>query len=97
MDSPPLASVTDAVLLARSANLVLFVVQHNKVDKRLIKRSLLGFRKANPQILGVVLNAVDLDVQGRYYSNYYYYQYRHPRGGEDAAEARAPDAGGVKL
>ena len=35
IDSPPLASVTDALLLARHADIVLFVVQHNKVDKKL--------------------------------------------------------------
>ena len=30
IDSPPLASVTDALLLARHADIVLFVVQHNR-------------------------------------------------------------------
>ena len=39
VDSPPLASVTDALLLARHADHTLLVVQHNKVDKKLVKRS----------------------------------------------------------
>ena len=34
IDSPPLASVTDALLLARHADITLLVVQHNKVDKK---------------------------------------------------------------
>jgi Mrp family chromosome partitioning ATPase len=40
IDSPPLASVTDAQLLARYADLTTFVVQYNKADKKLIRRSL---------------------------------------------------------
>ena len=45
IDSPPLVSVTDALLLARIADCTVFVVQHNTVDKRLIKRSVTALRK----------------------------------------------------
>ena len=72
MDSPPLASVTDALLLARHADLVVAVVQHAKIDKRVIKRQLSALRRATPNLLGVVLNAVDVRAKG-----YYYYYYQH--------------------
>ncbi len=72
VDSPPLASVTDALLLARHADHVVLVVQHNKVDKKLVKRSVVALRKATPNLLGAVLNVVD--VRARSYQYYYYPQ-----------------------
>jgi capsular exopolysaccharide synthesis family protein len=71
MDSPPLASVTDALLLARHADIVVAVVQHDKIDKRVIKRHVGALRRVTPNLLGVVLNAVDIKAKGYYY---YYYQ-----------------------
>jgi len=72
VDSPPLASVTDALLLARHADHAVLVVQHNKVDKKLVKRSVAALRKATPNLLGAVLNVVD--VRARSYQYYYYPQ-----------------------
>jgi polysaccharide biosynthesis transport protein len=72
VDSPPLASVTDALLLARHADLAVMVVQHLKVDKRLVKRSVVALRRATPNLLGAVLNAVDVRARGYHY--YYYSQ-----------------------
>ena len=72
IDSPPLASVTDAQLLARYADLTTFVVQYNKADKKLIRRNLTALRKVTDTVLGVVLNAVNVRAKG-----YYYYYYPH--------------------
>ena len=52
IDSPPLASVTDALLLARHADHTVLVVQHNKVDKKLVKRSVAALRKVTPEPAG---------------------------------------------
>jgi polysaccharide biosynthesis transport protein len=78
MDSPPLASVTDGLLLARQADLMVFVVQHNQVDKKLIKRHATALQRVNPSLLGVVLNAVDVKAQGYYY--YYHYDQTRSEG-----------------
>lgn len=83
LDSPPLASVTDALLLARHADLSVLVVQHDKVDKKVVKHSLAALRKVNPNVLGAVLNAVDMKARG-----YYYYYY--PKKSERSAAATAP-------
>ena len=72
VDSPPLASVTDALLLARHADVSVMVVQHNKVDKKVVKRSVAALKKVSPNVLGVVLNQVDVQEKG-----YYYYYYQH--------------------
>jgi len=82
VDSPPLASVTDAQLLARMADTTVLVVQHNAVDKRLVKRSVASLRKAGAHVLGVVLNALPEIAR----SDYYYYSYR-PLGEVSAAPA----------
>jgi capsular exopolysaccharide synthesis family protein len=89
LDSPPLASVTDALLLARHADMTLLVVQHNKIDKRLIRRHAQALQRVNPNMLGVVLNAVSMDAKGYYY---YYYQEATDEGGgrrEPVAEKKA--------
>jgi capsular exopolysaccharide synthesis family protein len=93
VDSPPLASVTDALLLSRQADHTVLVVQHNKVDKKLIKRSVAALRKATPHLLGAILNVVD--VRSESYQYYYYSQRegekarREASSTEDSPEARA--------
>jgi Mrp family chromosome partitioning ATPase len=82
IDSPPLASVTDALLLARHADQTLLVVQHNKVDKKTVKRCAVALRKVAPSLLGAVLNAVD--VKARSYHYYYYPQGERAGGGRQA-------------
>jgi succinoglycan biosynthesis transport protein ExoP len=84
VDSPPLASVTDALLLARYADITVFVVQHNKVDKKLVKRNVSVLRRVADNVLGAVLNAVDLKGKP-----YYYYYYSHAYGKEPEAHPEA--------
>ena len=47
------------------------MVQQNKVDRTLVKRALLALRKVTPNVIGAVLNAVDVKTKGYYgYSDY---------------------------
>jgi len=89
IDSPPLASVTDALLLARHADLTVLVIEHNKVDKKLVKRSVAALRKATPSLLGAILNVVD--VRARSY-HYYYYPQREGASTGTAKPGAAGDA-----
>jgi capsular exopolysaccharide synthesis family protein len=91
LDSPPLASVTDALLLARHADITVFVVQHNKIDKKLVKRNVAALRKATPHLLGAVLNGVDVKSKG-----YYYYYYHQEQPSQPGAAAPAPGAAARK-
>src|SRR6185503_11874794 len=90
VDSPPLASVTDALLVARHADVAVYVVQHNKIDKKLVKRNVTALRKAAPNLLGAVLNSVDVKAKG-----YYYYYYQHDTGtaGKQPAAAKGLSSG----
>jgi len=91
VDAPPVASVTDALLIARHADLVVYVVEHNNIDKKLIRRSVTALRKVTPNVLGAVLNAVDIKAKG-----YYYYYYPHTPGAEGRAVKPRPKPVAVK-
>jgi capsular exopolysaccharide synthesis family protein len=76
VDSPPAISLADAVLLASQADMVVLVVRHAHTDRDAIARSLQQFRSVQANVVGVVLNNVDMRRAGQreyYYAGYYYY------------------------
>jgi capsular exopolysaccharide synthesis family protein len=89
LDSPPLASVTDALLLARHADLALVVVRYNSVDKKVVRRSVRSLKRVCPNVLGAVFN--DLDVKTRGYQYYYGYGYKSG-GNKSGDDPSAPGA-----
>jgi capsular exopolysaccharide synthesis family protein len=93
LDSPPVAAVTDALLLAQIADSTLLVVQQNKVDRAMVKRALSALRKVTPNVVGAVLNAVDVKTKG-YYGYEYYGSRKHrtDKGGKGGSGSRSrPD------
>jgi succinoglycan biosynthesis transport protein ExoP len=83
VDSPPIAAVTDALLLAPHSDSTLLVVQQNKVDRATIKRAAAALRKVTPHLIGAVLNAVDVKTKGYY--GYHDYEAKADRDGPPAA------------
>ena len=77
LDAPPIVSVIDPLLLAKLADMVLMVVRHNQVDRKLARRSLTALRRTEARIAGVVLNGVD-PKQDSYHYYYSYYSERSP-------------------
>jgi len=76
IDSPPVASLTDSILLASMVDMVAFVIRHNQADKELVRRCIANVRNVNPNLIGAVLNHVDLErssYRDYYYVGYYYY------------------------
>ena len=75
IDSPPILSVTDGVVLARSVDAVALVVRQGKSSKHVIRRARDLLIRAGAPITGVVLNAVDLnspEYQGYYGQSTYH-------------------------
>jgi capsular exopolysaccharide synthesis family protein len=76
IDSPPILSVTDGVILARVVDAVVLVIRHGKSSKHIVQRARDLLLRAGAPIAGLVLNAVDLnspDYYGYYgYSGYSY-------------------------
>jgi capsular exopolysaccharide synthesis family protein len=75
LDAPPIVSVTDPLLLAKLADMVLMVVRYNQVDRKLARRSLVTLRRTNARVVGVVLNGID-PKSDSYHYYYTYYQER---------------------
>ena len=74
MDSPPLLSVTDSVVLARDADAVVLIVRQGKSSKHALRRARDLLVRSGARIAGIALNAVDLNSP-EYYSYYGYYGY----------------------
>jgi capsular exopolysaccharide synthesis family protein len=60
IDSPPILSVADGVILARHADAVALVVLHGKSTKRAVRHARDLILRSGASITGIVLNAVDL-------------------------------------
>lgn len=74
IDSPPLLSVTDSVVLAPLVDAVVLVVRHGKSGKQAVRRARDLLLRAGAPLSGIALNAVDLNSP-EYYSYYGYYGY----------------------
>ena len=70
VDSPPIASFTDGVLIASMVDGVILVVHSGKSSRQVVRRSRQLLQDVGAKVFGVVLNKVDLSSQ----DNFYYYQ-----------------------
>lgn len=72
IDSPPIASFTDGVLIASMVDGVLLVVQGGKTSRNVVRRSRQLLQEVGAKIFGIVLNNVDLQRHDSYYYHQYY-------------------------
>jgi capsular exopolysaccharide synthesis family protein len=74
-DSPPVIAVTDALVLATQVDGVVLVLDFGEVTREAAKQTKELLEKVKANILGVVLNKIDMEKEGQYYPYYYYYYY----------------------
>ncbi|HPY62972.1 MAG TPA: polysaccharide biosynthesis tyrosine autokinase, partial [Kiritimatiellia bacterium] len=74
LDSPPILGVTDAAILASEVDGVLLVVQYRKYPKIISLRAKRMIENAGGQVLGAVLNNINIMRDDYYY--YYHYTTR---------------------
>jgi capsular exopolysaccharide synthesis family protein len=74
IDSPPVLSATDSLLISKLAEGVIVVCYTGKTTYDRLQRGLKSLREINANVLGLVLNAMDMK-KSNYYSYYGYYQY----------------------
>jgi capsular exopolysaccharide synthesis family protein len=78
VDSPPIASFTDGVLISSMVDGVILVVHAGKGSRQIIRRAKNFLEEVGAKIFGVVLNNVNLKNQGNhYYHQQYQAQYYH--------------------
>ncbi|MCU1285741.1 MAG: capsular exopolysaccharide family [Acidobacteriales bacterium] len=70
IDTPPVLSVTDAVLLSVQMDTVLLVIRSASTSKDALRRSRDVLAQVNARVMGVIVNAIDLHSPDAYY--YYY-------------------------
>jgi capsular exopolysaccharide synthesis family protein len=89
IDSPPILGVSDASVLANEADMTIIVVQHRKLPRQMLLRVKQAVENVGGNVLGVVLNNVDIrsDSQYSYYTSYY--TYYSPTNMPDSAAAGA--------
>ena len=74
-DSPPVLGVSDASLLVSKADATLVVLQPRKMPLKALLRTRSIIQNVGGQIMGLVMNNVDIsaDTQYQYYTTYYSY------------------------
>ena len=75
LDSPPLGSVTDAVILSTMVNGVILVVHGGRNSRQAVQRACHELSAVGARVFGIVLNNVDLRREG--HDDYYYYSYQY--------------------
>ncbi len=73
LDSPPIVSTTEPILLSRMVDGIVFVIMADRTPKQSVSRSIKSIDRQ--KIIGVVFNQIDLKPTS-YYSKYYYKYYR---------------------
>jgi capsular exopolysaccharide synthesis family protein len=89
IDTPPIASFTDGVLLASMSDGVILVIHANECSRKVVQRSRQSLTDVGAKVLGVVLNRVNLRSPDYYYGSHYYTDYKSPNsnGADHAASA----------
>ncbi len=88
-DTPPLAAVSDALIILPLVDGVLFTIKFNKVKRKAAKLNARRLMESNVPVFGAVLNNLNLSVSQYYYAQYYdksYYDYYSPKSKKAAEE-----------
>ena len=72
-DTPPIAVVTDAVILSQAIDGVIMTIESGKTSKRLLQRIYRILSEAKSRVIGTILNKIVITSGNYYYYNTYYY------------------------
>ena len=88
LDAPPIMGVSDASVLASMVDMCVLVVQYRKYPQLMTQRAKSMVTKVGGELVGVVLNNINIsqDSYYYYYSGYYYDYYYKSREKEESAD-----------
>ncbi len=75
IDSPPVVSVSDSLVLSRHASAVIYVVRADETPYQMVRSGIRRLRDVDAPLLGVVLNCADLKAEEGYGAYGYRYGY----------------------
>lgn len=87
-DTAPISVVSDAAILNRCCDGVLFVIRQNYTNMRQVKDALSALNAVEANIIGSVLNGYDIGIDMTYYYNKYYYYHKYDNDDEKAEEQK---------
>jgi polysaccharide biosynthesis transport protein len=87
-DSPPLLGVSDASILASEMDMVLQVIQYRRYPQPMTLRAKQMILKVGGNLIGLVLNNINMSQD----ENYYYYSGYYEYGQKDATVVQLSDA-----
>ena len=101
-DSPPIMGVSDASILASEVDAVLQVIQYRRYPQPMTIRAKQMIEKVGGNLLGIVLNNINMasDENYYYYSGYYYDYYSkndESKPDEEKGRKNAPEAEEVEI
>lgn len=85
-DSPPVISLSDAMILSSCVEAVILVVKCGLFPHELIQQAKARLEGVKANVVGVLLNSVDFKRDGYYYRYYYDYYYSSYYGSQDSAK-----------
>jgi len=93
LDSPPVLSVTDAIILSTRTDSTILVVRAGMTSREALAQSAARLKQSRVKVTGAVLNAVSHEA-GYYYGRYGYGRsYRYTYQADDEAEGTATTPG----
>lgn len=76
IDAPPLVGVSDSLILSKLVSGTLMVIRFGTASRDVIARAKQCLNEVNANIIGVILNDVNIEKEA-YYSKYYHYYNRY--------------------
>jgi capsular exopolysaccharide synthesis family protein len=88
MDCPPCSGMADAMVLGKSVDAIVMLVDAEKTRINDVVRNMEQFDSLKDKIIGAILNKVNLKKNNRYYysSGYYYYESHQEPDSENPAQ-----------
>jgi len=90
IDSAPTQAVSDALVLSKHCDALVYAVKSHDTSLELVKRGLMRLRQVNAPIAGVLITQVDIDKITAYGGDYYYQGYYDYYGYTENGNAKQP-------
>jgi capsular exopolysaccharide synthesis family protein len=92
IDSPPVLPVTDAIILSTLVDGVVFIIESGGTERGAVRRARKILHNAGTNVLGIVLNKVDVQHNGYYgyythYNDHYSSDDKERKAGSEAASS----------
>jgi polysaccharide biosynthesis transport protein len=92
-DSPPIMGVSDASILASEVDMTLQVIQYRRYPQPMNVRAKQLIEKVGGNLVGIVLNNINMSQDESYYYYSGYYHYYYSKNDDDGTPARSNGSG----